>query len=80
MPKLQLRGGTMRISVGIDIPKEVHWVTAIDADGVVQIDRKRREGKRHHQAVIALARRRVNVRWAVLQSQNSLPGWIKTAA
>ena len=28
-------------------------------------DRKRREGKRHHQAVIALARRRVNVLWAV---------------
>jgi transposase len=30
----------MRISVGIDIAKEVHWVTAIDPDGVVQIDRK----------------------------------------
>jgi transposase len=28
--------------------------------------RKRREGKRHHQAVIALARRRVNVLWAML--------------
>jgi transposase len=40
MPKLQLPGGAMRISVGIDIAKEVHWVTAIDADGVVQIDRK----------------------------------------
>ncbi len=40
MPKLQLPGGTMRISVGIDIAKEVHCVTAIDADGVVQIDRK----------------------------------------
>lgn len=32
-------------------------------------DRKRREGKRHHQAVIALARRRINVLWAVLQSR-----------
>ena len=32
-------------------------------------DRKRREGKRHHQAVIALARRRVNVLWAVLQNR-----------
>ena len=32
----------MRISVGIDIAKEVHWVTAIDADGVVQLDRKLR--------------------------------------
>ena len=30
----------MRISVGIDIAKETHWVTAIDADGVVRIDRK----------------------------------------
>ncbi len=26
----------MRISVGIDIAKEIHWVTAIDADGVVR--------------------------------------------
>jgi transposase len=30
----------MRISVGIDIAKEAHWVTAVDADGVVRIDRK----------------------------------------
>jgi hypothetical protein len=30
----------MRISVGIDIAKEIHWVTAVDSDGVVQIDRK----------------------------------------
>ena len=30
----------MGISVGIDIAKEMHWVTAIDADGVVRIDRK----------------------------------------
>jgi transposase len=29
-------------------------------------DRKRREGKRHHQAILALARRRVNVLWAML--------------
>lgn len=28
--------------------------------------RKRQEGKRHHQAIIALARRRVNVLWAML--------------
>ena len=32
-------------------------------------DRKRAEGKRHHQAVIALARRRVNVLWAVLEKR-----------
>lgn len=31
--------------------------------------RKRAEGKRHHQAVIALARRRVNVLWAVLRDR-----------
>lgn len=30
-------------------------------------DRKRAEGKRHHQAVIALARRRVNVLWALMR-------------
>jgi hypothetical protein len=29
--------------------------------------RKRTEGKRHHQALIALARRRVNVLFALLQ-------------
>lgn len=40
MPNLQPRGSAMRISVGIDIAKEIHWVTAIDADGVVRIDRK----------------------------------------
>jgi hypothetical protein len=34
------QGDAMRISVGIDIAKEIHWVTAIDAGGVVQIDRK----------------------------------------
>jgi transposase len=30
-------------------------------------DRKRREGKKHTQALIALARRRVNVLWAMLR-------------
>jgi transposase len=32
-------------------------------------DRKRTEGKRHTQAVLALARRRVNVLWALLRDQ-----------
>ena len=32
-------------------------------------DRNRREGKRHHQALIALARRRINVLWAMLQTR-----------
>jgi transposase len=31
-------------------------------------DRKRAEGKRHTQALIALARRRVNVLWAMLRA------------
>ncbi|MFO1208404.1 MAG: IS110 family transposase [Amaricoccus sp.] len=43
-------------------------------------DRKRREGKRHHQAVIALARRRVNVLWAVLHSRTPFQQGFKTAA
>ena len=42
--------------------------------------RKRREGKRHHQAVIALARRRVNVLWAVLQNRTPFQASFKTAA
>lgn len=32
-------------------------------------DRKRAEGKRHSQAVLALARRRVDVMWAMLRDQ-----------
>ena len=43
-------------------------------------DRKRREGKRHHQAVIALARRRVNVLWAVVHSRTPFQQGFKTAA
>lgn len=31
--------------------------------------RKRAEGKRHHQALIALARRRINVLWAIVHSR-----------
>ena len=43
-------------------------------------DRKRREGKRHHTAVIALARRRVNVLWAVVHSRVPFQTGFKTAA
>jgi transposase len=32
-------------------------------------DRKRREGRRHHQAIIALARRRIDVIWAMLRDR-----------
>jgi transposase len=42
--------------------------------------RKRREGQRHHQALIALARRRVNVLWAILHSRQPFqPGYTKAA-
>ena len=34
-------------------------------------DRKRSEGKRHTQALIALARRRVNVVWAMLRDRTT---------
>lgn len=43
-------------------------------------DRKRREGKRHHQAVLALARRRVNVLWAIVHSRKPFQTGFKTAA
>ena len=43
-------------------------------------DRKRREGKRHHQAVIALARRRINVLWAMLQQRTCFQTNFKQAA
>jgi transposase len=43
-------------------------------------DRKRREGKRHNQAVIALARRRVNVVWAILHTRKPFEPNFKIAA
>jgi transposase len=39
------------------------------ADSRTFYARKRHEGKRHHQALIALARRRVNVLWAMLHKR-----------
>jgi transposase len=43
-------------------------------------DRKRREGIRHHQAVLALARRRINVLWALLASRQLFQQNFKLAA
>ena len=43
-------------------------------------DRKRREGKRHHQAVLALARRRINVLWAMLANRQAFQPGFKMAA
>jgi len=39
------------------------------ADSKAFYTRKRQEGKRHHQAVIALARRRINALWAMLRNR-----------
>lgn len=41
------------------------------ADSRAFYARKRQEGKRHHQALIALARRRVNVLWAMLRKRQA---------
>ena len=50
------------------------------ADSRAFYDRKRKEGKRHHQALIALARRRINVLWAMLNSRSTfLPDFKKAA-
>ena len=43
-------------------------------------DRKRREGKRHHQALIALARRRINVLWAMLHNRQPFQTNLENAA
>jgi transposase len=43
-------------------------------------NRKRSEGKRHNQAVVALARRRMNVVWAILQTSNPFETNFKNAA
>jgi transposase len=51
-----------------------------DSESRAFYDRKRAEGKRHNQAVIALARRRVNVVWAILQSRTPFTPNFKQAA
>ena len=42
--------------------------------------RKRREGNRHHQAVLALARRRIDVLWAILHTRQPFQPRFKLAA
>lgn len=46
----------------------------------IYYDRKRAEGKRHNQAVLALARRRVNVLWALLRDQRIYQPVVQLAA
>ena len=42
--------------------------------------RKRKEGKRHHQAIIALARRRIDVLWALLTTRKPFDAKHRKAA
>lgn len=50
------------------------------ADSRTFYDRKRKEGKRHHQALVALARRRINVLWAMLKDRQPFQAGFKNAA
>jgi transposase len=54
--------------------------TAHHAPSKAFYDRKRAEGKTHHQAVIALARRRVNVLWTMLRNGQLYEDRSQTAA
>lgn len=49
--------------LGLSALASIRWCAA----SKTYYDRKRAEGKRHTQAVIALARRRLNVLWAMLR-------------
>ena len=65
-------GNNKRMRGGNKILKRVFYQSAFSslralAESRTFYDRKRAEGKRHTQALIALARRRVNVVWAMLR-------------
>ncbi len=65
-------GNDRRMRGGNKILKRVFYYSAFSSlrsssESRAFYDRKRREGKRHTQALIALARRRVNVVWAMLR-------------
>lgn len=65
-------GNNRRMRGGNKVLKRVFWQSAFASlrsapASRAFYDRKRREGKRHTQALIALARRRVNVLWAMLR-------------
>lgn len=76
-PALQQSGKTrylQRATGGDRALKRVFYQAAFcalqrDPTSRTYYDRKRREGKTHHQAVIALARRRVNVLHAILRNR-----------
>ncbi len=56
------------------------FCSLMHSDSRAFYDRKRREGKRHSQAIIALARRRVNVLWAVVHNRTPFQTDFKAAA
>lgn len=65
-------GNDRRMRGGNKVLKRVFFLSAFSSlrsseHSRAFYDRKRREGKRHTQALIALARRRVNVLWAMLR-------------
>ena len=47
----------MRIAVGTDIAKEVHWATAVDEAGVVVLDRRVPNEPAALEALVASLRR-----------------------
>ncbi|MGH3757450.1 hypothetical protein [Actinophytocola sp.] len=86
----------MPAGVGNDVAKEIHWA-AIKVRGtgtvlsshrvdhtpqtITELIPNRSEGKAHHQAVLALARRRVNVLHALLRTRRPFePGHSVNAA
>ncbi len=65
-------GNNKRMRGGTKVLKRVFYQSAFASlrsapESRAFYDRKRTEGKRHTQALIALARRRVNVLWAMLR-------------
>lgn len=64
-----------RMHGGNKVLKRVFYQAAFaslrSTDSRSYYDRKRTEGKRHNQAVIALARRRINVLWAMLRDETT---------
>ena len=69
-------GNHRRMRGGNKVLKRVFFLSAFSslrssAHSRAFYDRKRKEGKKHTQALIALARRRVNVLWAMLRDETT---------
>ncbi len=63
----RMRGGNTRFSSESSTSRRLPASLRSAPESRVFYERKRAEGKRHTQALIALARRRVNVVWAMLR-------------